>query len=155
MCQNGISLSTWTAIWQKGQVREILKKYCRAVSPSGAFLGFSESRGLVWSCPALRAAILQSQSGRERGLGGLCGVVQANTPRGAAITHYFVSTNLVIWSDLFFAMEMFIVPMTGRAFWNPSLHVTDPLRSRGSSEGMLGLQIPRFIVFLNPKIRSM
>ncbi len=34
------------------------------------------------------------------------------------ITHYFVSTNLVIWSKLFFAMEMFIVPMTDRAFWN-------------------------------------
>ena len=34
------------------------------------------------------------------------------------IIHYSVSTNLAIWSELFFAMEMFIVLMTGRAFWN-------------------------------------
>ena len=51
--------------------------------------------------------------------------------------------------------ETFIVPMTGKVFWNQLLPVTDPLTSCGSSVVMLALQILRFIVFLNLKITPM
>ena len=103
----------------------------------------------------LKQIILDMDSSVSPTYGNQEGTAYNDIFNAPVITRCFVSISLVIWSKLFFAMEMFIVPTTGRAFWNPSSPVTDPLASRGFSEGMLVLQILRFIVSLNLKITPM
>jgi len=65
-------------------------------------------------------------------------------------THYFVSISLVIWSKLLFAMETFIVPMTGRVFLEPIIaryRSSDILRFFRGDAGFADPEIYRFLEF--------
>jgi hypothetical protein len=77
------------------------------------------------------------------------------TSSAHAIIRCSASINAATWSERSFAMAMFTVQMTGRAFWSRSLLVIEATTSSGSFVAMLALPIPMYIGVSKPRDTSM